>query len=94
MNRSDTPCGLAGAAFACDRAADAATDRTRIDFDVRGKPLRPKEALEAMVSVHRQPRSSALYERVTGRISLQRCSDPAFARLRSTLKAWFAVPDQ
>lgn len=64
------------------------------EFNAQGKPLRPKEALEALVRIHRQPRSSALYERVTARISLQRCSDPAFVRLRSTLKAWFAPPDQ
>ncbi len=59
------------------------------DFDVHGKPLRPKEALEAMVPVHRQPRSSALYERITRRISLRNCHDAAFVRLRLTLSAWF-----
>lgn len=57
-------------------------------FDAEGKPQRPKEALEALV-VHRQPRSSALYERVTSRISLRRCTDPAFRRLRAALQGWF-----
>lgn len=58
-------------------------------FDVNAKPVRPKEALEAMVPIHRQPRSSALYEKITRRISLQRCVDPAFLRLRATLQGWF-----
>lgn len=60
-------------------------------FDTRGKPQRPKEALEALVRIHRLPRSSALYEKITSRISLRRCSDPAFVRLRTALKAWFAL---
>ena len=28
---------------------------------------------------------------ITSRISLRRCSDPAFLRLRTALKAWFAL---
>jgi len=58
-------------------------------FDARGKPERPKEALDAMRPVHLQPRSSALYEKITGQISLQRCADPAFRRLRAALQEWF-----
>ena len=58
-------------------------------FDANAKPVRPKEALEAMVPIHRQPRSSALYEKITSRISLQRCVDPAFLRLRVSLQRWF-----
>lgn len=60
-------------------------------FDAHGKPERPKEALEAMVRIHRQPRSSALYEKITSLISLRRCSDPAFGRLRDALRSWFPV---
>ena len=60
-------------------------------FSADGKPLRPKEALEAMVPVHRQPRSSALYEKVTKKISLQNCRDPAFLRLREQLRIWFSL---
>lgn len=62
------------------------------EFLPDGKPLRPKEALEAMVPVHRQPRSSALYEKVTSRISLQNCRDPAFLRLNQQLQVWFPNP--
>lgn len=61
------------------------------EFSQSGKPLRPKEALEALVPIHRQPRSSALYEKITGRISLQRCSDQSFNSMRTTLQGWFPV---
>lgn len=60
-------------------------------FNAHRKPERPKEALEAMVRIHRQPRSSALYEKITSLISLRRCSDPAFGRLRDALRSWFSA---
>lgn len=60
-------------------------------FDASGKPERPKEAMEAMIPVHRLPRSSALYERITGKISLLKCADPAFLRLREALRRWFPL---
>lgn len=63
------------------------------DFSADGKPTRPKEALDAMVPVHKQPRSSALYEKITSRISLQNCQDAAFVRLRSQLQEWFPPVD-
>jgi hypothetical protein len=59
------------------------------DFDENQKPLRPKEAFERLMVVLNRPRSSALYEKVTGRISLARCVDPAFLRLKTTLQSWF-----
>jgi len=62
------------------------------DFNADGKPLRPKEALDAMRPMHKQPRSSALYEKITTRISLQNCQDAAFVRLRTQLQAWFGAP--
>lgn len=61
----------------------------QFQFDSHGKPRMPKEALEALIPVHGLPRSSSLYERVTGRISLRRCSDPAFLRLKQALVRWF-----
>lgn len=60
-------------------------------FGADGKPIRPKEALDAMRPVHKQPRSSAMYEKVTERISLQNCTDSAFIRLRTQLEFWFPV---
>jgi hypothetical protein len=58
-------------------------------FASNGKPVRPKEALEALRRVHQLPRSSALYRSIAEKISLQRCIDPAFVRLRDTLRALF-----
>jgi hypothetical protein len=61
------------------------------EFLPNDKPVRPKEALEALVPVHRQPRSSALYEQITSKISLKRCQDAAFLRLRAQLQMWFPI---
>ncbi len=58
-------------------------------FDANGKPLRPKEALEALRKHQREPRSSRFYEEIALKLSLRRCSDPAFIRLRDLLRAWF-----
>jgi hypothetical protein len=59
------------------------------EFNVRGKPIRPKEALDELRPIHKIPRSSSLYERITSKISLQNCSDPSFQRLCSWLQQWF-----
>lgn len=58
-------------------------------FDANQKPTRPKEALAAALRVPGWPRSSAVFRRIAERISLQRCIDPAFIRLRNQLAAWF-----
>ena len=60
-------------------------------FDGNEKPERPKEALNELMIRLDQPRSSALYEKITGRISLAQCVDPAFRRLRTTLQSWFSL---
>ncbi len=53
------------------------------------KPTRPKEAMEAVLREVQKPRSSALYRRIATQISLARCTDPAFHRLREQLTSWF-----
>jgi len=58
-------------------------------FEANGKPTRPKEALEAALRIPALPRSSALYQTIAERISLQRCGDEAFIRLRKQLTEWF-----
>ena len=58
-------------------------------FSVHGKPERPKEALEAVFRHAQLPRSSAHYEALARRLSLARCQDPAFLRLRTALATWF-----
>ena len=64
------------------------------DFSVdgNGKPSRPKEAIEAALRKLGLPRSSALYKRIAEKISLRKCTDRAFLRLRNQLCEWFPRP--
>ena len=57
--------------------------------DENEKPERPKEALEAVFRICRLPMSAANYQKIANRISLSRCLDPAFLRLRDRLRIWF-----
>ena len=59
-------------------------------FEANEKPTRPKEALEAALRIPGLPRSSALYQTIAEKISLRRCGDEAFIRLRKQLLDWFA----
>lgn len=56
------------------------------------KPGQPKEAVEAALRVTKKPRSSSLYYQLAQRVSLRRCTDPAFEKLARTLRAWFPQP--
>ena len=56
------------------------------------KPLRPKEALEGALRLSRTPRSSSNYLKLAQKVSLERCIDPSFVKLKSTLQEWF--PDR
>lgn len=58
-------------------------------FEANEKPTRPKEALEAALRIPDLPRSSALYQSIAEKISLRRCGDEAFIRLRNQLTEWF-----
>jgi len=60
-------------------------------FDATNKPVRPKEAFEAVERELRRAKSASTYAKITGRISLERCSDPAFTRLRNQLQIWFGL---
>lgn len=55
------------------------------------KPSRPKEAVEAVLREVRLPRSSSLYRALAERVSLAKCTDRAFEKLRSTLQRWFGI---
>ena len=63
--------------------------RQNFDFSINEKPIRPKEALEAVLRSLNSPRSSAFYQHIAERISLRRCTDEAFIRLRTQLSEWF-----
>jgi hypothetical protein len=57
------------------------------------KPSRPKELLAAVLRASRHgPPSAALFEQLAEHVGLQRCTDPAFVRLRETLRGWFGNP--
>jgi hypothetical protein len=56
------------------------------------KPERPKEAMEKVLRRSRTPRSSSLYRKLAERVSFQRCSDPAFRKLRRRIQSWFPSP--
>ena len=58
-------------------------------FDSNDKPARPKEAMEAALKVVGKPVSAAVYQQITEKISLRRCTDRAFLRLRDQLRKWF-----
>jgi len=55
----------------------------------RSKPLDPKAALDHLRQRHRADRSNAVFRRLAARISVRDCADPAFLRLRDTLRDWF-----
>jgi hypothetical protein len=58
------------------------------------KPPDPESAFVRAVRVVRQPPSAALFRRLAEKVSLQRCTDPAFLRLVGVLQRWFggAIP--
>ena len=56
------------------------------------KPMRPKEAMEEALRIVRKSRSSALYRQVAEQVSLARCHDPAFLKLKTMLQGWFPPP--
>ena len=62
-------------------------------FAQNGKPVRPKEALQAVFEACKRPRSSAAYQKIAASISLARCSDSAFSTLRTNLQKWFPRQD-
>lgn len=53
------------------------------------KPADPKSALEQALRTVKKARSSSIYLNVAQRVSLDRCVDAAFNRLKQTLKQWF-----
>ena len=56
------------------------------------KPNRPKESVEQALRLVSRARSSSRYFELAKRVSLNRCADPSFAKLKHTLRGWF--PEQ
>jgi hypothetical protein len=63
--------------------------RRSFERNALGKPLRPKEALDSILRTARKPRSSALFSRLAEKVSLERCQDPSFLKLKRVLQGWF-----
>ena len=57
--------------------------------DSQGKPVPPKKAMEEALRKVQKPRSSALFLQLAQRVSIDRCADPAFIKLRTILASWF-----
>lgn len=55
------------------------------------KPVQPKEAMQAALREVHKPRSSAIYQDLSQTVGLDRCSDPAFLKLKQVLRTWFPV---
>ena len=53
------------------------------------KPRQPKKAMHAALRQVGKPPSASLFRDLAARVSLRRCVDPAFAKLKSTLQGWF-----
>lgn len=55
------------------------------------KPANPKKAVEQSLREVRKPLSAAIYRQLAESVSLTRCTDASFARLKSTLQEWFGI---
>ena len=55
----------------------------------RPKPPDPKAAVEATCYLCHSDPPSAVFNEITSNIGIGRCVDPAFLRLRDTLRRWF-----
>lgn len=55
------------------------------------KPRTPKDAYLEATRVKDIKRSSSLYKKLAEKVSLDRCIDPSFVLLRTTLQQWFGT---
>lgn len=53
------------------------------------KPKHPKKAMEEALRKTQKARSSAIFLHLAQKVSIDRCNDPAFLKLKKTLSAWF-----
>ena len=56
------------------------------------KPQNPKAALERTLRRTRRRRSARLYGEIAAAVSLARCQDAAFRKLKAVLQDWFPMP--
>lgn len=53
------------------------------------KPSDPQAALDEALRIVKKPRSSSVFQQAAGRVSLRRCTDPAFLKFSGVLRKWF-----
>jgi hypothetical protein len=53
------------------------------------KPRKPKEAMKEVLRLSKKPFSSAIHQELAEKVSLERCQDAAFQRLKTLLRQWF-----
>ena len=59
---------------------------------LRANAVKPDDPKKAVVRALREagvPRSSAIYGQLASNVSLERCNDPGFFKLKSVLRSWF-----
>lgn len=57
----------------------------------KSKPPDPKSAMEWALWQARRPRSSSIYRSLAERVSLKKCHDRSFLKLRALLREWFGT---
>jgi len=55
------------------------------------KPPQPKAAFDEAIAHAKLRRSSAIFRELAENVGLERCTDATFARLSTTLRAWFSA---
>lgn len=55
------------------------------------KPSHPKEAVESALRMVNKPKSSSIFYQLANRVSLKRCQDRAFLKLKEILVLWFGI---
>jgi hypothetical protein len=55
----------------------------------QSKPERPKMALDGALRLSGKRRSSAIFRQLAERVSVHRCTDPAFLKFKALLQQWF-----
>jgi hypothetical protein len=55
------------------------------------KPRNPKSVMEEALRRSKKPRSSSLYHQLALKVGFERCIDPAFRKLKTTLQTWFST---
>ncbi|HXG86411.1 MAG TPA: hypothetical protein VNI84_20500 [Pyrinomonadaceae bacterium] len=54
------------------------------------KPSRPKEAMDGAIRQVKKPHSSSIFLQLAEKVSLNRCQDNSFLKLKTILQLWFS----